>query len=99
MPESVEERFRGDAAGYEQTLLKWLRDGKRENGPEGFIGFKAGEALDEVRPHPTRLRRSPWHNLAQRKKARRPLRNEGEGLVWRPQGDSNPRYRRERAMS
>jgi hypothetical protein len=21
------------------------------------------------------------------------------GLVWRPQGDSNPRYRRERAMS
>jgi hypothetical protein len=48
LPESVEERyFRGDSACYEQTLLKWLRNGKRENGPEGFIGFAVSARMSE----------------------------------------------------
>lgn len=48
LPESVEERyFRGDSAYYEQTLLKWLRNGKRENGPEGFIGFAVSARMSE----------------------------------------------------
>ncbi len=47
LPETVEERyFRGDAACYEQTLLKWLRNGKREKGPEGIHRF-CGERSDE----------------------------------------------------
>ena len=48
LPGTVEERyFRGDAACYEQTLLKWLRNGKRENGPEGFIGFAVSARMSE----------------------------------------------------
>jgi hypothetical protein len=47
LPESVERYFRGDAACYEQTLLKWLRNGKRENGPEGFIGFAASARMSK----------------------------------------------------
>lgn len=40
LPETVEEHyFRGDAACYEKQLLDWLRDEKRENGPQGRIGF------------------------------------------------------------
>jgi hypothetical protein len=40
LPETVQERyFRGDAACYENNLLSWLRNEKREQGPEGFIGF------------------------------------------------------------
>jgi hypothetical protein len=48
LPETVEERyFRGDSACYDQTLLKWLRNGKRENGPEGFIGFAVSARMSE----------------------------------------------------
>jgi len=48
LPETIEERyFRGDAACYDQTLLKWLRNGQRENGPEGFIGFAVSARMSE----------------------------------------------------
>ena len=40
LPPTVSEYwFRGDAACYEQELLTWLRDEKREGGPQGRIGF------------------------------------------------------------
>ena len=40
LPPTVNEYyFRGDAACYEQELLTWLRDEKRESGPRGRIGF------------------------------------------------------------
>lgn len=40
LPSTVEERyFRGDSACYDQGLLKWLRNPKREDGPQGSIGF------------------------------------------------------------
>jgi hypothetical protein len=48
LPETVEERyFRGDSACYDQRLLQWLRNGKRENGPEGFIGFAVSARMSE----------------------------------------------------
>ena len=48
LPETVEERyFRGDSACYDQALLQWLRNGKRENGPEGFIGFAVSARMSE----------------------------------------------------
>lgn len=40
LPATVEEMyFRGDSACYEQDLMRWLRDRKRSEGPQGFIGF------------------------------------------------------------
>lgn len=48
LPETVKERyFRGDSACYDQTLLKWLRNRKREEGPEGFIGFAVSARMSE----------------------------------------------------
>jgi len=48
LPETVEERyFRGDSACYDQALLQWLRNGKRANGPEGFIGFAVSARMSE----------------------------------------------------
>lgn len=48
LPETVEERyFRGDSACYEQELLRWLRNPKRENGPAGFIGFGISASMSE----------------------------------------------------
>lgn len=48
LPDSVEERwFRGDSGCYEQELLRWLRNGKREAGPEGFIGFAISARMSE----------------------------------------------------
>jgi len=46
LPETVEERcFRGDSACYEQTLLRWLRNRQREEGPQGYIGFAVGARM------------------------------------------------------
>ncbi|MBC8166770.1 MAG: IS1380 family transposase [Bryobacteraceae bacterium] len=40
LPTTVKEYwFRGDSACYEQELLTWLRDEKREGGPQARIGF------------------------------------------------------------
>jgi hypothetical protein len=48
LPESVEERyFRGDSACYQQELLRWLRNRKRVDGPEGFIGFGISAQMSE----------------------------------------------------
>jgi len=49
LPESVEERyFRGDSACYQQELMRWLRNRKREDGPEGFIGFGISAQMSEA---------------------------------------------------
>jgi len=48
LPATVEERwFRGDSGCYEQELLRWLRNGKREGGPAGFIGFAISARMSE----------------------------------------------------
>lgn len=48
LPEQISERwFRGDAGCYEQELLRWLRNGKREGGPEGYIGFAVSARMSD----------------------------------------------------
>jgi hypothetical protein len=48
LPETVQEcYFRGDSACYDQQLLKWLRNRKREGGPEGYIGFAVSARMSE----------------------------------------------------
>jgi hypothetical protein len=56
LPETVEERcFRGDSACYDQALLKWLRNRKREDGPEGHIGFAVSARMSESLKEKIRL--------------------------------------------
>ena len=48
LPETVEERcFRGDSACYEQRLMKWLRNRRRQDGPEGSLGFAISAGMSE----------------------------------------------------
>jgi len=39
--------FRGDSACHENDLLNWLRDPRREDGPEGPIGFAVSARMSE----------------------------------------------------
>ena len=49
LPGTIQERyFRGDSACDEEELLSWLRDEKRANGPEGFIGFAVSARMNPV---------------------------------------------------
>jgi len=49
LPDSVAERyFRGDSACYQQEFLRWLRNRKREDGPDGFIGFGISAEMSEA---------------------------------------------------
>ncbi len=49
LPARVEERyFRGDSACDEEALLSWLRDEKREGGPQGRIGFAVSARMHPV---------------------------------------------------
>jgi len=48
LPEHVSERyFRGDSGCYEQQLLRWLRNPKRAEGPDGFIGFAVSARMSD----------------------------------------------------
>ncbi|HEV2500697.1 MAG TPA: IS1380 family transposase [Terriglobia bacterium] len=40
--------YRGDSACHESELLTWLRDEKREGGPQGFIGFAISARMSEA---------------------------------------------------
>jgi hypothetical protein len=47
LPSAVKERyFRGDSASYEETLLSWLRNEERPDGPAGFIGFAVSARMN-----------------------------------------------------
>jgi len=47
LPETVGERyFRGDSACDEEGLLSWLRHERREQGPQGFIGFAVSARMN-----------------------------------------------------
>ncbi|MFY9675626.1 MAG: transposase, partial [Terriglobales bacterium] len=49
LPETVEEfYFRGDSACDEESLLTWLRDEKRPDGPQGKIGFAVSARMNTV---------------------------------------------------
>jgi len=56
LPETVTERYyRGDSACYDQTLLKWLRNREREDGPRGYIGFAVSARMSESLKEKIRL--------------------------------------------
>ena len=47
LPETVVERyFRGDSACHEHSLLDWLRDEQRAEGPQGRIGFAVSARMN-----------------------------------------------------
>jgi hypothetical protein len=46
LPPMKELYFRSDAAGDEDHLLTWLRDEKRPDGPQGFIGFAVSARMN-----------------------------------------------------
>jgi hypothetical protein len=49
LPGTIRERyFRGDSGCDEAELLSWLRDEKRADGPEGFIGFAVSARMNPV---------------------------------------------------
>jgi hypothetical protein len=56
LPETVTERYyRGDSACYDQTLLRWLRNRAREDGPQGYIGFAVSARMSESLKEKVRL--------------------------------------------
>lgn len=49
LPETVSEYYyRGDSACHESGLLNWLRNEKRGDGPQGFIGFAVSARMSEA---------------------------------------------------
>jgi len=49
LPTTVEEYyFRGDAGSYEESLLSWLRNEERPDGPSGFIGFAVSARMNPL---------------------------------------------------
>jgi hypothetical protein len=40
--------YRGDSACHESKLVNWLRDEKRPEGPQGFIGFAVSARMSEA---------------------------------------------------
>jgi hypothetical protein len=47
LPQGMKELyFRGDSACDEDRLLTWLRDEKRKDGPQGFIGFAVSARMN-----------------------------------------------------
>jgi len=47
LPETVREFYwRGDSACQEQSLLAWLRDEQRPQGPQGFVGFAVSARMN-----------------------------------------------------
>jgi hypothetical protein len=49
LPETVKTfYYRGDSASHEHELMQWLRDEKRAEGPQGFIGFAISARMSEA---------------------------------------------------
>lgn len=49
LPSTVKERYyRGDSACHEHKLMDWLRDEKREEGLQGFIGFAISARMSKA---------------------------------------------------
>jgi hypothetical protein len=40
--------YRGDSASHEHELIQWLRDEKRAEGPQGFIGFAISARMTDA---------------------------------------------------
>ena len=68
LPESVKERFlRGDSALYEEAVLKWLANEKRDDGPQGFIGFSiSADMSKELAAACALVPESEWMKMEER---------------------------------
>jgi len=62
LPETVKEYyFRGDAACWEKSLVRWLRDEEREGGPRGRISFAISVRMTPaLKKHILRIPDSLW---------------------------------------
>jgi len=62
LPETVTEYyFRGDSACWEKGLLRWLRDERRADGPQGVITFGISVRMTpNLKQHIARLSESLW---------------------------------------
>jgi len=62
LPDTVEEYyFRGDAACWESSLVKWLRDEEREEGPRGRVTFAISVRMTaKLKEHIQRIPDSLW---------------------------------------
>ena len=67
LPDAVTEHyFRGDSACHESGLLNWLRDERRENGPQGFIGFAVSARMSpELAQALKAVREKQWTTFGQ----------------------------------
>lgn len=70
LPDTVAEYlFRGDSACWERSLVSWLRDEQREQGPRGRISFAIGVRMTPaLKQHILRLSEPQW----------KPYRKDGE---------------------
>lgn len=60
-PQVREYYFRGDSACHEAELIRWLRDEKRAEGPQGRIGFAVSVRMfPSLKKHIQRLPASAW---------------------------------------
>src|SRR5207245_9102035 len=49
LPQTVTTHYyRGDSACHESRLVNWLRNEKREDGPQGFIGFAISARMSDA---------------------------------------------------
>lgn len=56
--------FRGDSACHESNLVHWLRDEKRAEGPQGFIGFAVSARMsDALHAAILQVREQDWKPL------------------------------------
>src|SRR5206468_2799204 len=59
LPQTVTTHYyRGDSACHESRLVNWLRNEKREDGPQGFIGFAISARMSDAL-HAAMLRVAP----------------------------------------
>src|SRR5664279_5920259 len=60
-PAGMSYYFRGDSACHEYELLRWLRDEKRAQGPQGHVGFAVSARMTEALQQAIlRVREEDW---------------------------------------
>jgi len=68
LPATITQRFlRGDSALYEQSVLEWLANEERQDGPKGFIGFTiSADVGRELRSACAAVSETEWTLLEER---------------------------------
>jgi hypothetical protein len=91
LPETVREfYFRGDSACHEQSLLEWLRDAQRPQGPQGSIGFAVSARMNPaLHAEIVTTAESRWQPYSEDSRAIK----ECAEVDYVPQESAGPRYR------